>query len=267
MSGAKKRSISDFFGNGKKNKQNLADDSVDICESGETMIATSAEVVTCETETEDNTASLESSPTDIAKFPSDDLRQPVLKQFTQSKYGKDFRCFQADWYKTFPWIEYSSQSNSVFCFPCRMFSKSDSRAYKSVFVTVGYGNWKKALEKDSGFRKHENSFVHKSSQVSWDSYKFLKAKGVNISVATIIDEAYAAEVRENREYISSLADILRFTALQGIAQRGDDESSTSENKGNFLELLHFCAKKDPIVKKRIEDGPKNAKYVHPTIQN
>ena len=39
------------------------------------------------------------------------------------------------------------------------------------------------------------------------------------------------------------------------------------NKGNFLELLHLIAHHDPVVKHRLENGPKNAMYTSPEIQN
>ena len=39
------------------------------------------------------------------------------------------------------------------------------------------------------------------------------------------------------------------------------------NRGNFLEILNLIADHDPIVKRRITHGPKNATYTSPQIQN
>jgi hypothetical protein len=41
--------------------------------------------------------------------------------------------------------------------------------------------------------------------------------------------------------------VVRFLLLQALAFRGHDESSTSSNKGNFLELLQWYKDKDKNV--------------------
>jgi hypothetical protein len=45
-------------------------------------------------------------------------------------------------------------------------------------------------------------------------------------------------------------------ALQGIAFRGRDESSTSVNRGNFLEILNVVASYDKKVAEVIAKAPK-----------
>ena len=49
--------------------------------------------------------------------------------------------------------------------------------------------------------------------------------------------------------------------------RGHDESTVSLNKGNFREILQVVAKHDPIVKQWLEQGPRNATYLSPEVQN
>ncbi|KAL1425446.1 hypothetical protein MTO96_003524 [Rhipicephalus appendiculatus] len=202
---------------------------------------------------------------DISKFKTEQPTQPILNPFPSKKYGKLSRSFNSDCYRLFPWLEYSAQADAAFCYPCRMFSTGANE--KSAFVNGGYSNWKKALEKDAGFRKHENSLAHKTCQASWVSYTQMKTRGQSKSVATHLSDAYSREVQENRLYIARVADILRFTAVQGIAQRGHDEGATSENKGNFVELLNLFAKYDDIVGKKLKGGAANAKYVHHSIQD
>lgn len=58
-----------------------------------------------------------------------------------------------------------------------------------------------------------------------------------------------------------------LTATQNIAQCGYDESETSKNKGNFCEILNVVGNHDPFIKKRLEEGPRNAKYTSKVIQN
>ncbi|KAH8026349.1 hypothetical protein HPB51_020333 [Rhipicephalus microplus] len=202
---------------------------------------------------------------DISKFKTEQPTQPILNPFPSMKYGKLSRSFNSNWYRLFPWLEYSAQADAAFCLPCRMFSTGDNE--KSAFVNGGYSNWKNALERDGGFRKHENSLVHKTCQASWVSFTQMKAGGQSRSVATHLSDAYSREVQENRLYIARVADILRFTAVQGISQRGHDESARSENKGNFVELLNLFAKYDDIIGKKLNGGAANAKYVHHSIQD
>ena len=52
-----------------------------------------------------------------------------------------------------------------------------------------------------------------------------------------------------------------------IALRGHDESNSSLNKGNFREILLLISNYDPIVKRRLLNGPRNAQYTSPEIQN
>ncbi|XP_008231297.1 PREDICTED: uncharacterized protein LOC103330486 [Prunus mume] len=60
---------------------------------------------------------------------------------------------------------------------------------------------------------------------------------------------------------------LRFLLKQGLPFRGHDESDTSNNRGNYLELLQFLADHDEKVKAVVlENAPGNLKLIAPTIQ-
>jgi len=48
-----------------------------------------------------------------------------------------------------------------------------------------------------------------------------------------------AKVRENREILKNLINVNCFLAKQQLAFRDNDESSTSSNRGNCVELLHM----------------------------
>jgi len=47
-----------------------------------------------------------------------------------------------------------------------------------------------------------------------------------------------ANVRENREILKDLINVNCFLAKEQLAFLGNDESSTSSNRGNYVELLH-----------------------------
>ncbi|CAN6552117.1 unnamed protein product [Malus baccata var. baccata] len=53
----------------------------------------------------------------------------------------------------------------------------------------------------------------------------------------------------------------------GLAFRGHDESATSSNRGNYLELLQFLVDNDDIVREVVmENAPGNLKLLAPSIQ-
>lgn len=67
-------------------------------------------------------------------------------------------------------------------------------------------------------------------------------------------------------YIKTVAEVLRFTAMQNVAQRGHVESDGSQNKGNFVEMMELILKHGALVEKKM-NGARNAKYISNTIQN
>ena len=200
-------------------------------------------------------------PSDITHIVSDQPTQPILKNYPQSKFGKEWRQFRPEWFKSYPWLEYSVLDNACYCFPCRFFS---SNSDNSPFYKNGFKNWKKALDKNAGIKGHNKSCIHKTCMMKWEGYK---NSNKSKSILSTLNDANIFLVKENRYYISVLAEILLFTACQNIAQRGDDEGSESLNRGNFLELLELCARRDSRFKAKIDILPKNAKYTHHTIQN
>ncbi|BFG16162.1 hypothetical protein CerSpe_024360 [Prunus speciosa] len=59
----------------------------------------------------------------------------------------------------------------------------------------------------------------------------------------------------------------KFLLRQGLAFRGHDESVTSSNMGNYLELLQFLADNDDKVREVVmENAPGNLKLLAPCIQ-
>lgn len=52
--------------------------------------------------------------------------------------------------------------------------------------------------------------------------------------------------------------------MQNIAQRDHREDATV---GNLKRLLRLVSDHDDIIRKRLEEGPRNAKYTSPEIQN
>lgn len=183
-------------------------------------------------------------PLDLSKTPYDLPSQPILMEYPVTKIGDRLRAFNKNWFKTFPWLEYSVIENKAFCFYCRFFCKAD---VKEKSFIIGYNRWKKAMESNSGFTAHNNSLVHKECLVKYTEFKRSSSVG---GVENLIKNKNNELIKENRHYIKTLAEILLLTCKLEIAQRGHDESSESTNKGNFLEITQFIANHDPVFKKK-----------------
>ncbi|KAF3856755.1 hypothetical protein F7725_017478 [Dissostichus mawsoni] len=108
------------------------------------------------------------------------------------------------WYENKPWLEYSPEKDSMYCFSCRLFLNEQKYSNKSAWRVAGVNNWKRGLDK---MQEHADSEAHLTSMVRWNTYK---------------KNALQA-------------------AFEGKAFRGDDESATSSNQGNFLELVKCLA--------------------------
>jgi len=56
--------------------------------------------------------------------------------------------------------------------------------------------------------------------------------------------------------------VILFCVKQDLALQGHRENPTSNNRGNFLEILNAKAKHDPIVQRKLTQGPRNAMYIY-----
>ena len=98
---------------------------------------------------------------------------------------------------------------------------------------------------------------------------YMESNLADQTVTSLFNESHAKLVERNRSYLKIIADTLRLTAVQNIAQRGHRESTTDDdnNRGNSLEILSFMKNYSEILEDRLENGPQNAKYTHHTIQD
>lgn len=65
--------------------------------------------------------------------------------------------FQSSWYNTFPWLHSEAGVRAVLCFYCMTSHQicgthSVAKNTETAFVTTGFWNWKKAVEKFKDMR-------------------------------------------------------------------------------------------------------------------
>lgn len=147
---------------------------------------------------------------------------------------KEWQNFHSEWLKLYPWLEYSVLEKSclvdffLLLLLDRRFLNQDLKIEKEL--------WKK----NSGM--HDKSFSHKVCMTKRKGFKITEK--TDKFVLALINKENETLIIENRYYMATVAEILLSTAFQNIVQRGDNGSGESINKGNFLELLNVCAKRD-----------------------
>ncbi|KAI5637529.1 zinc finger MYM-type protein 1-like [Phthorimaea operculella] len=166
-------------------------------------------------------------------------------ELTQKK-GNTTRKFHTSYYEKYDWLTGCVHANSLFCFPCLLFSTSSS-----VWNDTGYvdlNNFPNAA------KKHEQTEKHLESCIKF--YTFGKNRietSLNHQLKLDI-EKHNGKVDRNRNIFQRLVDIVCFLGKQELAFRGHDESSTSLNRGNYLELVNLLAKYDGVLETHLENA-------------
>ncbi|KAM1664056.1 hypothetical protein ACFXTN_039634 [Malus domestica] len=86
-------------------------------------------------------------------------------------------------------------------------------------------------------------------------------------VDKVINRQSKEEILKNRLRLKATIECVRWLTFQACPFRGHDESMSSKNRGNFIELVKHTAKfNDKVAAVVLENAPKNAKYSSPMIQ-
>lgn len=177
--------------------------------------------------------------------------QPLASEFQEKifpsrKQGDKLRSFHdGHYFKKLPdnslvkrtWISYSPSSDKVFCIICKLFGTMTGR--KSALASNGINDWKHI---SSRLASHEPSPDHLQSVIRNSMY--VMNQRVDIKS---IRQSSNSKIAENREILKTLFEIVIFLARQNLPFRGHDESLTSRNRGNFLELVKLVSKNHPLL--------------------
>ncbi|XP_075524471.1 uncharacterized protein LOC142556855 [Primulina tabacum] len=130
----------------------------------------------------------------------------------------------------------------------------------------GFDNWKRVNQgKTCDFLAHIDSAASSPHTMCERRAENLMRPSQHID--KVMHAQSKEEKEKNRLRLSTSIVAVRWLALQGCAFRGNDESLSSSNRGNFLELVKAFAKMnieiDEVV---LENAPKNAQYIASEIQ-
>ncbi|OWK04575.1 ZMYM1, partial [Cervus elaphus hippelaphus] len=163
---------------------------------------------------------------------SDRLRHPKFTSKIRKVKGKS-QSIKKSWCSNFQRLENSIKKDVIFCYSCQLFCQKKFNYGRESLIAQGISSWKKTLEK---FRKHEKSEMHLKSLQFWREYQFCD-EAVNDSLSN-----HSKEIEGNKMYLKLIIENILFLGKQCLFLRGNDQSISSVNKGNFLELLEIRAK-------------------------
>ena len=175
-------------------------------------------------------------------------RQPKLWKFPINKdiNTKKTRSFVKSWYDKYPWLEYSVETDSAFCFTCLNFPTPGDQT-ETPFTEKGFRNWAKAMDTSKGFAKHEKSEQHKNSYLKWINYKKI-LEGKTTAIESQICPGRDEILKNNREYFRHLFKYALWFSVNEVPSRGHDESEDSTNPGKWLTFISMQLETNPTFK-------------------
>ncbi|KAI5324597.1 hypothetical protein L3X38_033670 [Prunus dulcis] len=187
--------------------------------------------------------------------------QPIGHSFPQSNIVGINRRFIPQWFDEFDWLAYSVSKDAAFCLYCYLFKSNFEQVGSEAFTGAGFKNWKKGRERIKVHVGPVGSVHNKAREVAIN----LMNQNTHIEMA-VSKHSEQARMAYRRCLIASIK-CTKFLLRQGLSFRGNDESATSSNKGNYLELLQFLADNYEKIKEvLLENAPGNLKLVTPKIQ-
>lgn len=215
-------------------------------------------------------------PPDISQNVYHGPCQPTNVIFPTRSFGKDSRAFKQEWYLRYTWLEYSFEVDAAFCFACRFFAMPGQNARGSAFTTVGFRNWKRAMEGKSGLRQHDRSEFHQRCFERWMAFNQF-----NPQVQMVIAPATASpipntevavwkkpsatplmwnkqgepkkRVEDNCRFLKALIEAIRFGTSGNRPVTATDDFFVDQ-LSYFKNLLGLVAKVDEAVNKVYKTG-------------
>lgn len=138
------------------------------------------------------------------------------------------------------WMIYSTSSNKLYCFCCRIFATHSD--LHRTFVS-GFDQWWKLNPK---IAQHESCNEHLSNFEKWKTL-FVRLQSEK-TIDHVTQKEMNVETKKWRDILHRLLQTTLFLAKQNLAFRGHREDFESENRGNFLELIKLMAAYDPVLR-------------------
>ncbi|XP_038699222.1 zinc finger MYM-type protein 1-like isoform X1 [Tripterygium wilfordii] len=164
--------------------------------------------------------------------------QPKLAEYRRTKSGSQNRKFQYSWFECFPWLEYSPSKDAAFCFPCFVFQ--NKVPLHPAFITEGFNSWKRVNDGvRCAFLMHVGGPTSPHRTAVKCVEDLMKVTG---HIDKVLNAQTVEEVQKNRLRLTATIESIKWLSLQACAFRGHDESQTSSNRGNFIEMIRLMGR-------------------------
>ena len=186
------------------------------------------------------------------------------------------RCFQFQYFSTFPFIAYSPKHDGAFCKFCVLFAPPETYNIKhGAFVVKPFRNWKDFAE---CARNHSENAYHQTAMETADTLQNIVTRKRK-QLDEEMNETYAKRKKIVYDGIVSIARAIIFCGVQGIALRGSDDdrvinptddyfASREDKLGNFNSILHLqCLSGDQNLVRHLLESARNAKFCTHYSQN
>ena len=182
---------------------------------------------------------------------------PQGYQFPSRKFGKQDRHFQTNWLSKWPFLRYSKSKDGIYCSYCFVFRQNDV----GNLISTPLYDWKNV---SSLIEKHIGSSHNSLHNIAVAlAENFIKvATGLEQDILRQVSDVIDGQIMRNQAILESIIKCLILCGKQNIPIRGKVQESS-----NFMALLSFRAETDEALRKHLENAPKNACYLSPTIQN
>ncbi|KAK1403770.1 hypothetical protein POM88_003375 [Heracleum sosnowskyi] len=136
-----------------------------------------------------------------------------LERDPATEFGTQRRRFQASWFNTFKWLEYSVSKDAAFCFTCYLFESDASSQH--AFTIDGFKSWKRVNDNERcAFLVHigTTNSPHKKAIKSYEGLK-----NVTRHIDKVINCQSLEEVKKNRLRLRATIEGVRYLSLQACA--------------------------------------------------
>ncbi|CAB3997316.1 Hypothetical predicted protein [Paramuricea clavata] len=163
--------------------------------------------------------------------------QPKLMRYPRNPNIKDNnkQCtFSSEWFKQYPYLEYSLHTDKAYCFVCQLFPQCDS---KDAWIKDFQNAWDKkksvGQKKKGKLSAHIGCSSHKAALQQLIDFLMDKARRKEMNDS-------AAEIERNRDAIKIMLDITRTLGRQGLAICGSSEEN--EENSNFYQFVQLLSR-------------------------
>ena len=147
------------------------------------------------------------------------------------------------------WLIWNSSSASIFCFPCRLFSRLPSAQCSALASKSGWQpapfaktEWKKLYDR---VPEHEKSSNHKNCYLEWRKAEHALHSGGDL------DNMYAKEIMIETEkwqqILKRILDVILTLSERALPFLGNNEKIGDVGNGNFLGVVELLARWDSVL--------------------